>query len=102
MSNTTKFFATAALALVAFAGQTAFAAEATEFTIPVSTLSRAEAAAVEEGVSLRNQSAVIVQNDEATQFAAPSARALRDRAEVRAEGRAFAHRALPEALYLGA
>jgi hypothetical protein len=90
---------TAAVALIGFAGTTAMAAEATEFAIPASTLSRAEAAAAAAQRSDAT-SAVVVQNHEATQFADRSA-ATGNREAVRVEARAAVRRA-PLSLYVGA
>jgi hypothetical protein len=90
---------TAAVALIGFAGTTAMASEATEFTVPASTLSRAEAAAV-AAQRADATSAVVVQNNEATQFADRSV-ATGSREAVRIEARA-AVRQGPLAIYVGA
>ena len=94
-----QVLATAAVALIGFAGTTAMAAEATEFAIPASSLTRAEAAAVAARQS-DAVSTVIVQNHEATQFADRDAVDM-SRDAIRAEARA-ALRKGPAALYVGA
>lgn len=90
---------TAAVALIGFAGTTAMASEATEFAIPASTLSRAEAAAV-AAQRADATSAVVVQNHEATQFADRSG-STESREAVRVEARAAVRQA-PLAIYVGA
>lgn len=94
-----QVLATAAIALIGFAGTTAMAAEATEFAIPASSLTRAEAAAV-AAQQADAVSTVIVHNHEATQFADRDTTAL-NRDAIRTEARA-ALRQGPVALYVGA
>jgi hypothetical protein len=94
-----QVLATAAIALIGFAGSTAMAAEATEFSIPASTLTRAQAAAVATHQAQAG-TAVIVLNNEATQFAdRDTVDIARD--AVRAETRASLRKG-PIALYVGA
>lgn len=90
---------TAAVALIGFAGTTAMASEATEFAIPASTLSRAEAAAAAAHRS-DAATAVVVQNHEATQFA-DRATAAGSREAVRVEARTAVRQA-PRSIYVGA
>lgn len=94
-----QVLATAAIALIGFAGTTAMAAEATEFAVPPSTLTRAEAAAV-AARQADAASSVVVQNHEATQFADRDTAEL-NRDAIRTEARATLRQG-PLALYLGA
>lgn len=94
-----QVLATAAIALIGFAGTTAMASEATEFAIPASTLSRAQAAAVAARMS-DAATAVVVQTHEATQFADRHT-VDTNREAIRAEARASARKG-PLALYVGA
>ncbi len=94
-----QVLATAAIALIGFAGTTAMAAEATEFAIPASSLTRAEAAAV-AAKQADASSTAIVQNHEATQFVDRDTAAL-NRDAIRTEARASLRKG-PLALYLGA
>ena len=94
--NTKHIIAALSLALV---GSAAMAVEATQDDVAPSKLTRAGVAAI-ESAKTQAPTAIIVSNNEATQFAdVPTTH--RARAEVRAEARAKAHSHELDSLYIG-